>query len=259
MSETIEFETAKKLIDYLTPDRSLVLTKENEEPAEFWELIGGKEIYAKSIKKEKNKHSKYPRLFVCSNTSGRFSVEEIRNFSQDDLVEGDIAILDTFDEIFVWIGKKSNAIEKKEALKAATQYLKADPHGRTERNTHLLQVKQGLEPAHFTSHFHGWNKSKLKRRYERQITSEADDVVTQNDIPNQNNVTEVREELERYDKTYPYKELIKKRPPSGVDVTCKEKYLSDDEFVEVFGITKEEFYSLPKWRQVNQKKKAELF
>ena len=36
-------------------------------------------------------------------------------------------------------------------------------------------------------------------------------------------------------------------------------YLSEDEFVKVFGITQQEFRSLPKWKQSNAKKKVDLF
>ena len=36
-------------------------------------------------------------------------------------------------------------------------------------------------------------------------------------------------------------------------------YLSEEEFQTVFGITKEAFYKLPKWKQDMQKKKFDLF
>jgi hypothetical protein len=36
-------------------------------------------------------------------------------------------------------------------------------------------------------------------------------------------------------------------------------YLSDEEFQTVFGVTKEAFYKMPKWKQDMQKKKFDLF
>ena len=36
-------------------------------------------------------------------------------------------------------------------------------------------------------------------------------------------------------------------------------YLSDEEFQTVFGMMKEAFYKLPKWKQDMQKKKFDLF
>lgn len=47
--------------------------------------------------------------------------------------------------------------------------------------------------------------------------------------------------------------------PPGVDVSNKEKSLSDGEFVQVFGMTKTEFQSLPAWKRKNNKKAKGLF
>lgn len=45
----------------------------------------------------------------------------------------------------------------------------------------------------------------------------------------------------------------------GVDPSCRELYLSDAEFAEVFGMAKAEFSKQPKWKQVAAKKEKELF
>ena len=45
----------------------------------------------------------------------------------------------------------------------------------------------------------------------------------------------------------------------GVDPSCREQYLSDAEFVEVFGMSKAEFAKQAKWKQVAAKKAKELF
>ena len=64
--------------------------------------------------------AEYPaRLFLCSNADGTFEVEEMFNFTQQDMEDDDVMILDTHDNIFVWIGYKANPIEKKEAMKTA--------------------------------------------------------------------------------------------------------------------------------------------
>ena len=45
----------------------------------------------------------------------------------------------------------------------------------------------------------------------------------------------------------------------GVDLKRREAYLSEDEFNTVFGMAKEAFYKLPRWKQDMLKKKYELF
>jgi len=49
-------------------------------------------------------------------------------------------ILDTFDQVFVWIGRGANEVEKKEALKTARDYIQSDPSGRDLDSTLLFQV-----------------------------------------------------------------------------------------------------------------------
>lgn len=47
--------------------------------------------------------------------------------------------------------------------------------------------------------------------------------------------------------------------PDGVDVTKRETYLSPEDCVKLFGMTKEELAKMPKWKRNNLKKKVQLF
>ena len=47
--------------------------------------------------------------------------------------------------------------------------------------------------------------------------------------------------------------------PEGVDPTKKEAYLSNEDFVKVFGMTIEKFYDQKKWKQTEKKKETGLF
>jgi hypothetical protein len=54
-----------------------------------------------------------------SNASGRFTVDEIPDFGQQDLVSDDVMILDVWDTVYVWIGEGANKQERDEAERLA--------------------------------------------------------------------------------------------------------------------------------------------
>lgn len=54
-----------------------------------------------------------------SNASGRFTVDEIPDFTQQDLVSDDVMILDVWDTVYVWIGEGANKQERDEAERLA--------------------------------------------------------------------------------------------------------------------------------------------
>ncbi len=60
-------------------------------------------------------------------------------FAQD-LIPEDVMILDTYDEVFVWIGRYANEEEKKHSLTIATEYIESDPSGREPDSTSILMV-----------------------------------------------------------------------------------------------------------------------
>lgn len=103
---------------------------EGQEPPEFWVALGGKTSYANSKRYElrvpsplmgslsapsplassyhnhvsptrlqEENPSVPPRLFECSNKTGRFLATEIVDFTQDDLDENDVYLLDTWDQV----------------------------------------------------------------------------------------------------------------------------------------------------------------
>ncbi|KAK4272520.1 hypothetical protein QN277_021066 [Acacia crassicarpa] len=78
--------------------------------------------------------------------------------------------------------------------------------------------------------------------------------------PKQENVEDVNDN-QSSQSTFSYDQLKTKssNPVSGIDFKRREAYLSDEDFNTVFGMTKEAFYKLPKWKQDMQKRKADLF
>uniref|UniRef100_A0A914Q2T1 HP domain-containing protein n=1 Tax=Panagrolaimus davidi TaxID=227884 RepID=A0A914Q2T1_9BILA len=170
-------------------------------------------------------------------------------------------ILDTFDEIYVWLGQNSNIEEKKAALDTVLRYVAADKSGRNEENTNLLVVKQKYEPTTFKAHFGIWDENlwdnelgydKLKELISRNVDFIHD---------TKNEPLQVRQMEAEFTKTHPIDVLRAKTDqlPFGVDAANKEKHLSDADFEKAFGMPKTHYEALPKWRQIEHKKRVGLF
>uniref|UniRef100_A0A8B9M3M6 Villin-like n=1 Tax=Astyanax mexicanus TaxID=7994 RepID=A0A8B9M3M6_ASTMX len=150
-----EREMGKVVSDVLSKqDKQIVM--EGQEPPQFWVALGGKGAYS-SDKREVALHS--PRLFNCSNQVGQFRMTEVAQFTQDDLDEDDVMLLDTWDELFLWIGNSANQYETQESYRCAVEYLKTHPAKR-DPETPVITVKQGYEPPTFTGWFNAWDSHK---------------------------------------------------------------------------------------------------
>ncbi|XP_010731646.2 scinderin like b [Larimichthys crocea] len=147
-----EMEAAKHVVGFLGGSPSQV--SEGKESGDFWSALGGKKEYQTS--KSLQNVVKPPRLFGCSNKTGRLDVEEVPgDFTQSDLATDDVMILDTWDQIFIWIGNEANAVEKTGAPKIAKEYVDSDPSGRG--GLPITTIKQGAEPPTFTGWFQAWD------------------------------------------------------------------------------------------------------
>ncbi|XP_044191304.1 gelsolin-like [Thunnus albacares] len=155
-SSSAEAQGAERLAGLLQVTPTLL--KEGEEEGAFWDALGGQEDYCRSPRLKDQMEAHPPRLFACSNKTGNFLMEEVPGeLTQDDLAPDDVMILDTWDQVFVWIGNEAREEEKTEAAVSAVRYLKSDPAGRDPR-TPTVTVKQGFEPPTFTGWFLGWNR-----------------------------------------------------------------------------------------------------
>ncbi|XP_062815057.1 gelsolin isoform X2 [Anolis carolinensis] len=130
---------------------------EGREPDAFWTALGGRAPYRTSPRlKDKKMDAHPPRLFACSNKIGRFVIEEVPGeLTQDDLATDDVMLLDTWDQVFVWVGKDAQEEEKTEAEASARRYIETDPSNR-DRRTPVTLIRQGFEPPTFTGWFLGW-------------------------------------------------------------------------------------------------------
>ncbi|KAM7422361.1 hypothetical protein PAMA_010425 [Pampus argenteus] len=234
------------------------IVAEGQESVEFWELLGGKAPYASGKRLQQIDLDQEPRLFECSNKTGRFIVTEMTQFTQDDLCEDDVMLLDTWDQVFLWIGKLANATEHKEALVTSREYLRTHP-GDRDPDTPIILIRQGFEPPTFTGWFTAWDPSKWSegKSYE-ELKKELGDVTSPVIVTHEQDTVESEKNFQ----PFPPDALVNKfanELPQEVDPTQKEKYLSDSDFNDIFGITKDEFASLPQWKKLKLKKEKGLF
>jgi villin 1/advillin len=239
-----ERNNAMNVANALKAKKSVKEVEEGAEPADFWSAIGGKGPYVSSRSIVGDAHE--PRLFQCSNATGAFRVDEIFNFNQDDLDEDDVFILDTFDEVYVWVGSGSNETEKKAALTTAIAYVETAADGRS-KDTPIIRVNSGSEPPLFTAYFQGWDSSRGDA-YERKLKEIG---ITP--------PVDARANLAAYSQKYSFEELKKRPLPPTVDAGVLENYLADADFPKVFKMDKTAFLALPAWKRNAPKNKAGLF
>jgi hypothetical protein len=134
----------------------VVLTEGEDEPDAFWAPLGGKGEYSSSP--ELQDQPREPRLFELSNMTGAVEVNEVFSFSQDDLLQDDVMLLDVYNALYVWVGNSANDTEKKAAAEVSRKYIAAcaETDGR-DASTNIITIKAGSEPPMFTCHFLGWD------------------------------------------------------------------------------------------------------
>jgi hypothetical protein len=154
-----ERAAALKLAARLASAGKVAEVAEGAEPAGFWELLGGKAAYAKSV--PALPEGRAARLFEVSDQGGSgLRVDEVLSFSQADLLPDSVCVLDVASVVFVWIGKEASALERSGAMGVANKYVAAAAKaGRLDANVPIAVVEAGAEPAEFTANFAGWDAS----------------------------------------------------------------------------------------------------
>ncbi|XP_042940824.1 villin-3-like isoform X3 [Carya illinoinensis] len=151
-------QLAAKVAEFLKPGAALKHAKEGTESSTFWFGLGGKQSY--TSKKVAPEIVRDPHLFTFSFNKGKFQVEEVYNFSQDDLLTEDTLILDTHAEVFVWVGQSVDSKEKQNAFESVQRYIEmAASLDGLSPSVPLYKVTEGNEPCFFTTYF-SWDNAK---------------------------------------------------------------------------------------------------
>jgi hypothetical protein len=284
-SNAHERKNSTFLVDRVQEQAGSKVTKtieEGNEPAEFWEALGGKTHYINEPHRKSDLMK--ARLFQCTAKTGVFKVIEVVNFSQDDLDDDDIMLLDTYREIFVWIGARSKqkASQLEMSKEIAQEYVEMADDGR-DKDCAIYVIDAGQEPMQFTSYFKGWNSKQattgedLYYRRLSQLKTEGAKFVGVNSM----NLQQRRPRIDSAGPTPDEKMTISadamtktinpsglivdfdrlraKPTPEGVNGANLEAYLSDEQFAKFVKMTRNEFYELPNWKQLRHKKSIGLF
>ncbi|KAE8702548.1 Villin-2 [Hibiscus syriacus] len=352
-------ELAAKVAESLKPGVTRKHCKEGAEVSAFWSALGEKESYS-STKKEPDETVRDPHLFTVSLNKGKLEVEEIYNFSQDDLLTEDILVLDTHAEVFVWVGQCVDTKEKRSAFEIGQKYIdRAVSLEGLSPKVALFKVGEGNEPCFFTVFF-SWDSHRailLGNSFQKKVallfgtTTHAEDKsgdgsqgprqraealaalttafnpssetktsapkpastgqgsqraaavaalssvlmaeiktpdgstsntpalrqkgqLDPSEVPDSQEIAVAETGENNGDDsehnpgedvgekcTYSYDQLKSKseNPVTEIDFKRREAYLSAEEFETVFGMTKEAFSKMPKWKQDSKKKEVDLF
>jgi hypothetical protein len=213
-------------------------------------------------------------LFSCSNATGALVIDPVFDFSQGDLTEEDVFLLDSYSTIMVWIGSEANEVERAGAKEAAAAYIKLQGY---EGDTPVITIKSGSEPSMFTCCFLGWDatpKAKFVDPYEAKLAAlKAANPVDVSEPAEEEPPLTSRKSVgsgEIFDKDFEeaggnymfnYEELTKPvdQLPAGVDPRKREQYLKDEDFEKVLNSPRGVFEKLKPWKQQQLKKAAGLF
>lgn len=92
---------------------------EGSESDDFWAALGGKAPYPSSFDSDIPAVNEPVLLHCTLKNTHKWKFEEIMNYSQEDLVEDDVMMLDTGNTIYVWVGKGADQDEKAASFKVA--------------------------------------------------------------------------------------------------------------------------------------------
>ncbi|GMF22720.1 unnamed protein product [Phytophthora fragariaefolia] len=140
----------------------------DEEPENeaFWEILGGFADITRSGETDEHHENVVKKsttvLRVSGSTDDSLEVAEVTPSSgvltKDILKSEDVFVIDSGNEVFVWVGKTASESERKNALTVAVHYLKRE--GRPSHTPITRVVEEGETPL-FTALFKAWTEPKV--------------------------------------------------------------------------------------------------
>jgi len=257
---------------------SIVEVNEGEETDALWDALSDEEDYMSYL--EVGKLFDFtPRCFAFDSLHGYFQQKEITSTAyhpsyicpfpmlQSDLHElsqPGLVLIDAHHKTFLWQGwwpasddesidatgpnthaeKHRFDVNRKLAMQSIKLYMQEK--GKPLSRAYLIFA--GCEPLEFKNLFPFWHDDEdvVKRQLEAGHTPGE-----------KRKLSVVLSQLEKDE--YTLAELTTGAIPEGVDPSRLEQYLNKDQFKKLFGLPKAEYPKLPRWKQIELKKKAGLF
>jgi len=116
----------------------------------FWKTLGGKAKIDSSDSSSDQQVKPIREIFKVSDASGKLQFTPVP-FDRSSLQEDDAFVVSTGPMVFVWVGKRATALEKKSAFTFAQQYL--NEHPELSKSIPIVRVLSGAENSEFFSHF----------------------------------------------------------------------------------------------------------
>jgi hypothetical protein len=187
-------------------------------------------------------------------------MKELPAFTQEDLLNNDVYILDAYNILYIWIGNKSNSFEKKGAFSKAEKYLAGLTDSRDKKSVTICEVNAGKEPGLFTVNFIQWEPEVAQKwldedplatlKKQSQLSAEENKAAAE--------LSAFGGFLDPKTNKFTYDQL-KGAFPQGVKGSHKEYYLSDADFAKIIGMNVEAYNQLKDWKKTEIKKKVGLF
>lgn len=162
-----EAEAAEKFIDSIISEEleqaEVVKVEQDEEPDEFWNALGGppeEKEDASGWRKAVSRRVTTPTTLtaVTVTVTGKIKFEELPpDFTQQDLSDDGVYVLDTGEELYLWQGSNIPERIKTARSQIVEEYIEDDGLERTVDNAIVVTVKQGREPAVFKKLFPSWD------------------------------------------------------------------------------------------------------
>lgn len=151
-----EHKLGKQILDDFQIANKVDFDEGNEQD-EFWAILGGKDEYTHVKDMMLADNDFEPMLFEISNKSGYMNMKQMPCFSQQSMLSDEVYILDNWNQMFVWVGTKSNKFEKSGAYRNADKYIAALHDGRKKEVIQIIEVEPTHEPPMFKTVFPNWS------------------------------------------------------------------------------------------------------